>query len=235
MKNRTCCTIYSDYYLEIETNCLPNYSITKTYNKDHIINFKIPTQTTPDPSGFWGPYYLKEKYFLPYGPIGISINGVPFFSREKENKTNLEINYFYDQLPINISFYDSESKFSNLNELFCYQLDNQIHSNIIGFSFDGYPIYGPIGWDSQRKIKIMTSSYQNQEYVDESGDLDICNGIFGPTPDYPDGVYHYHATIKVNEDGKPELEDGQIISVYPHLISRYRGIPEARNFIEIEE
>ena len=53
MKDRKCCTIYSDYYLEIETNCLPNYSITKTYNKDHIINFKIPTQTTPDPSGFW--------------------------------------------------------------------------------------------------------------------------------------------------------------------------------------
>ena len=26
MKDRKCCTIYSDYYLEIETNCLPNYS-----------------------------------------------------------------------------------------------------------------------------------------------------------------------------------------------------------------
>lgn len=232
MKDRKCCTIYSDYYLEIKTNCLPNYTITKTFNKDSIINFKIPTETKPDPSGFWGPYYLKEKYFLPFGPIGVSVSGVPFFSREKENELIPDINYFYDQLPIDTSVYDSESEFSNVSELFCYQLENQIHSNIIGFSFDGFPIYGPIGWNSEKKVKIITSSYQNQKYVPGSGDLDICNGVFGPTPEYPNGVYHYHATIKVNKDGTPELKDNQIISVYPHLIARFRGIPEVRNFIE---
>lgn len=235
MKDRKCCTSYTDYYLEIDSNCLPNYTITEKYDKDKIVNFKIPIETKLDPSGFWGPYDLKEKFFLPLGPIGVSVNGVPFFSRERDNKDNPEVNYFYNQLPNNVSVYEAKSKFSNLNDLFCHQLENQTHSNIIGFSFDGFPIYGPIGWDSEKNVKLMTSSYQDSEYIDNSGDLDICNGIFCPTPDYPNGIYHYHATIKVNEDGKPKLEDGQVVSVYPHLIARYRGIPEVRSFIEPEE
>ena len=44
----------------------------------------------------------------------------------------------------------------------------------------------------QRKVKIMRSSYNGSQdingiptYFEVSGDLDICNGIFGPTPEYP--------------------------------------------------
>src|ERR1051326_7032907 len=32
------------------------------------------------------------------------------------------------------------------------------------------------------------------EYVKGSGDLDECNGRFGPTTEYPQGTYHYYLT-----------------------------------------
>lgn len=49
-------------------------------------------------------------------------------------------------------------------------------SHIIGIAFDGYPIYG------DRDI--------NGAQVAASA-LDACNGITSPTPEFPDGVYHY--------------------------------------------
>ncbi|MEM6737100.1 MAG: YHYH protein [Bacteroidota bacterium] len=36
--------------------------------------------------------------------------------------------------------------------------------------------------------------FQDYEFVDGSGDLDECNGRFGPTPDAPDGEYYYVVT-----------------------------------------
>ena len=49
-------------------------------------------------------------------------------------------------------------------------------SHIIGFGFDGFPVYG------DRDI--------NGDEVDPAG-LDECNGLESPTPEFPDGIYHY--------------------------------------------
>jgi hypothetical protein len=49
-------------------------------------------------------------------------------------------------------------------------------SHIIGIAFDGFPIYGDRDIDGRR----LTAD-----------DLDQCNGITSPTPEFPDGVYHY--------------------------------------------
>ncbi|MBT4407996.1 MAG: YHYH protein, partial [Euryarchaeota archaeon] len=38
------------------------------------------------------------------------------------------------------------------------------------------------------------------EYIEGLGNLDVCNGHFGPTPDFPDGIYHYHSTM-LNGEG----------------------------------
>ena len=54
----------------------------------------------------------------------------------------------------------------------------QSASELFGYAFDGYPIYGS---------------------ADEGGsvptDLDACNGHTSLTADYPEGVYHYHASL----------------------------------------
>ena len=94
------------------------------------------------------------------------------------------------------------------------------HSPLLGYAFDGYPIYGPLGYDKSdsnynnnsneglRSVKFLKSSYTstikdsngNPIYVSGSGDLDYCNGIFSKTPEYPNGIYHYICTIDIDSD-----------------------------------
>ncbi|MEL0336710.1 MAG: YHYH protein, partial [Euryarchaeota archaeon] len=94
---------------------------------------------------------------------------------------------------------------------------NGSHSPVIGVAMDGYPIYGLLGYDDQMNVVEMKSSYKLKEgetgyngiddyvYDQGLGHLDVCNGHFGPTPDFPDGIYHYHSTMMngVGEMGFP--------------------------------
>ena len=63
----------------------------------------------------------------------------------------------------------------NITAVSCTQFP-QKNTEIMGFAMDGYPIYG---------------QYETANELPTG--LDGCNGHFGVTTDYPDGVYHYHA------------------------------------------
>lgn len=93
-----------------------------------------------------------------------------------------------------------------------------IHSPIVGWSYDGCPIYGPYGFaniDGTGGIIKMRSgyTYQNnigsvfnlvEQYVFLSvGNLDKHNGRFCITPEFPKGVYAYFCTL--NESNTPEF------------------------------
>ncbi|WP_247687359.1 YHYH protein [Pseudoalteromonas luteoviolacea] len=91
---------------------------------------------------------------------------------------------------------------------------------LIGWAADGFPIYARYGYsdaeNAQSALKVMEGSYQlvegvsnsrpstsvyalgtfaqDWEYVAGSGDLDECNGRYGVTPEFPQGIYHYYAT-----------------------------------------
>ena len=102
-------------------------------------------------------------------------------------------------------------------------------SGIIGWAYDGNPIYGPFGYsdpeDSVSTITRLSSGYVlDTSYTDRpsgfasgffvedykftnSGNLDQYNGRFGKTPEFPNGVYAYFATI--NSSGDP---------VFPYFI-----------------
>lgn len=53
------------------------------------------------------------------------------------------------------------------------------HSLMIGVLADGFPVY---------------ANYDVGGIVVTNDDLDECGGQFGPTPEFPDGIYHYHLT-----------------------------------------
>ena len=95
------------------------------------------------------------------------------------------------------------------------------HSPIIGWAYDGNPIYGPYGYDRKDGgvVRIMRSSYslkttrengppistfplgffvEDYEYLGD-GDLDENNGRYCITPDYPNGTFAYFATINPSE------------------------------------
>jgi hypothetical protein len=54
--------------------------------------------------------------------------------------------------------------------------------------------------------------------------LDECNGVEGPTPESPSGLYHYHCTIDPQA-----LPQGRVEPVFPYLLAKYRGVPDQRN------
>ena len=97
---------------------------------------------------------------------------------------------------------------------------NDTSMTLAGWAADGYPVYARYGYstatDSSSTLKVITGSYQlktevtdtrpsveliplgaftqDYEYVEGSGDLDDCNGRFGMTPEFPEGIYHYFVT-----------------------------------------
>ena len=104
---------------------------------------------------------------------------------------------------------------------------------LVGYAADGFPVYTSYGYTDPKEpkspLKKLRSSYQlkkgerpngpggvydgtftqDYEYVAGSGDLDECNGITGPTPDYPEGTYHYHITTE-----------------FPQLSRLWKGTPD---------
>jgi hypothetical protein len=106
------------------------------------------------------------------------------------------------------------------------EVDSNIHSPIIGWAYDGNPIYGPYGYefkDGTGRVKRMISGYrkiqspdrpnfpsgffvEDHEYIGAEDTLDVAsnsdvvldrnNGRFCVTPEYPNGVYAYFCTIE---------------------------------------
>lgn len=90
----------------------------------------------------------------------------------------------------------------------------------VGWAADGYPVYARYCYDDSTdatsNIKRCEGSFEldtvadtgrpdtswvplgaftsDWNYVEGSGDLDECNGRFGVTPEFPDGIYYYMAT-----------------------------------------
>lgn len=134
-----------------------------------------------------------------------------------------------------------------------YSIDSNVHSPLIGFSYDGYPVYGAYGYknaDGTGGISRIKSGYQlrniatrtvwadgtdvpdgpavsatyplgyfreDYEFVAHAGQadyLDVHNGRFCVTPEYPNGMYCYFATVDANWN-----------SAYPYLIGpTYYGV-----------
>lgn len=92
---------------------------------------------------------------------------------------------------------------------------------LVGWAADGFPVYANFGYQDPKNaksaLKKMRSSYrlklgdrpkstsgpsgkydgnftEDYEYVSGLGDLDECNGRFGVTPEFPQGIYHYYIT-----------------------------------------
>lgn len=119
------------------------------------------------------------------GPIGVAINGVPFFNQYAAMNSPLEneIETFdqYNGHPQEMGQYHY-----HIEPLYLTAVYGE--SALLGFLLDGFPVYGPVE-DGQ----LVTSS-----------DLDIYHGHSHVTADYPNGIYHYHITADdpyLNGDG----------------------------------
>ena len=55
-------------------------------------------------------------------------------------------------------------------------------------------VAGPGGGNNPNTPIPMGAFTQDYEYVEGLGDLDECNGRFGVTPEFPEGIYYYVVT-----------------------------------------
>ena len=121
------------------------------------------------------------------------------------------------------------------------------HSPIIGWAYDGNPIYGPYAYSDPNntasalrlvrsgyvldtsRVENRPSSFAGGFFVDDytfndSGDLDIHNGKFCKTPEFPDGTYAYFVGIKT------DTATNTLTPAYPYFVGdTYRSVYEADN------
>ena len=110
------------------------------------------------------------------------------------------------------------------------------HSPIIGWAYDGHPIYGPSGYSNPTggDVKLLTSGYvsgiatnrpnpqnSNGEFLFPQGyfvedftysddyDLDEHNGRFCKTPEFPRGTYAYFSTVNLETDSEGSFKNNK--------------------------
>jgi len=146
-----------------------------------------------------------------------------------------------------------------------YVIDSTVHSPLLGFAYDGFPIYGAYGYKNANGtggIVRMKSAYQlrnisvrthyadgtdvtngpavnttfplghyREDYefvnppVGEEEYLDVHNGRFSITPEYPAGIYCYFTTVDENWN-----------SAYPYVVGpTFYGTVTASKVTSISE
>lgn len=174
-------------------------------------------------------------------------------------------NYHHHQNPSAFRF--DLSVISNVCDLYVsdglYTLDSTQHSPLLGFAYDGYPIYGAYGFRNAngsggitrmksgyrlRNISVRNTNaagqtvsagpavsttyplgYFREDYEFVSGSspdvLDVHNGRFAVTPEYPNGTYAYYCTVDKNWN-----------SAYPYAVGpTFYGVYANRKVTSITE
>jgi len=242
---------YDNTYVYVKSSGVPSYykfannngNVNAAVDKKYV--FKI--SRTPQPAA-------TPPSNLNGGPCGLVIDGSTFFNpedaRSYQNANNWhQLAYYFESMDFDSTYGHSSPQ----NEYHHHVVDiayvdtsvHNKHSPLIGFAFDGYPVYGPYGYsdanDASSAIKRMTPSWQKRnitqrtayangtnlqpsqygpavggqyplgcyredyEYIASSGTLDTHNGRFCKTPEYPNGIYAYFATIdSLNKPLYPE-------------------------------
>lgn len=137
------------------------------------------------------PRKVARTFSLPFGAMGLIISGSPVYNPYEGDGMTVAMNANFtlmNQDGQQVAFMDACSghpsphpveqyHYHGLPGCVAAQVDEPDGpSHIIGFAFDGFPVYG------DRDI--------NGEPIDPTT-LDECNGIESPTVEFPDGIYHY--------------------------------------------
>ncbi len=226
---------YNTANVYVKTSGVPNYYVDgASVNNAVDLNAtwvipRIPTVATT-PTGVMG------------GQQGLMLDGSVFFhpgdarSYMNANVWN-QLAYYFEGVDMDVS--NGHSTPTNMyhhhfDNLKLHGWDSTQHSPIVGYAWDGYPVYGPYGYknaDGTGGIKRITSSYttksyttrtsgpavsttypigcyiEDWQYTTGAGDLDAHNGRMCKTPEYPGGTYAYFTTV-----------DASLKPYYPYFV-----------------
>ncbi len=143
----------------------------------------------------------------------------------------------------------------NIGQNFAELSSGVIHSPLLGYAYDGNPIYGPYAYSDPLggQIERMVSGYvlnanssselrppgfESGYFIDDyefigTGSLDEYNGRFCITPEFPDGIYAYFYTVVISTSGGGQnIPSGIAIPSYPYVIGpKFKDVPIINNFL----
>ncbi len=237
---------YSTDYIYVSATCIPGYDIGPwKANPNTASNQNFVFKITRKPTKNTG---TASKVGL--GHVGIWSNGVSIYNASDGMSYNNagvwnRNAYFFEGISFDncLGHPAQNGEYHHHVSPKCLynSVDSSKHSPIIGYAWDGFPIYGAYAYtntDGTGKIKRMNSSYkvksivtrtngpnpdqtyplgcfmEDYEFVAGYGDLDERNGRYCITPDYPSGTYAYFVTIDENQT-----------PVFPYVMySTYYGV-----------
>jgi len=228
--------------------------------QDHV--FKIPRAPQAATGAHTG---------TPLGPIGVLSNGVPFFNALDAFSYNNQGIWHQNAVVAEAVSFDGCEGHPQMTGVYHHHmiptcLLNELgdtpaeHSPIIGYAFDGFPIYGPYGYSdpssASSAVVRMNSGYRERNITVRHTLPDgttLPSGQWGPnvSSNYPLGMYvedfefvaglgeldQYNGRFSVT----PDYPAGTYLYVatidssgdpsYPYLVGpEYYGVPETDNF-----
>ena len=189
------------------------------------------------------PFFTKDDGVITAGNNELQYSHLyaPRVLRESSYVVDAEANTIYGQ--------------SDLSKVSGIEVDSDQHSPILGFAYDGNPIYGPYGYTTRTggAVTQMKSGYSlniksgrpplskfpegffvndyTHTNVTDSTILDENNGRFGVTPEYPNGTYAYFMTVNNLQTEDSGIFEKYKKPVFPYIIGeKYNSIPNEFNF-----
>jgi hypothetical protein len=190
--DQACLILESQGYPNHPTAIFPNDSNPNSIRVQDF-KFRLPLR----------PREAKQITRLPMGPVGMALNGVVFFNPFEAGGMNAVEGYdevWLDSCcghPQQTGVYHYHKYPSCVKSPFAD--DGKQHSPVIGFAFDGFPIYGPY-----EAAGVFAKDLQGPST------LDVCNGHRDD-----ERGYHYHVTpglfpyILGGYRGEPELSNNR--------------------------
>ena len=181
------------------------------------------------------------------------------FVSESINDNSLEYCHLYAPRPLRSNTYvisgsdETQYGISDLTLAGGIEKTSSYHSPILGWAYDGNPIYGPYGFTDPQggNISQMISGYELktnptnrpptslfplgyfiEDYIfTDRGDLDVHNGRFCVTPDYPTGRYCYFSTLNTFSVDSTGPFKNYRRPVFPYLVGdTFYSKPNITNF-----
>lgn len=189
---------YDDNYMTVLSQGLPNHKTAMFPNSRNPNSIKVQSYTFKIPLK---PQKADVITGLPMGPIGVALNGVPFYNPYNAEGLIALDGYSEEWLDSCCGHPDQNGQYHYHKYPVCtkspFKDKGDQHSPLIGFAFDGFGIYGP--WESKG---VMAQDLTGDTALDEcNGHTDLVRG------------YHYH--VSPNK--------------FPYVLGGYRGVPEVSN------
>lgn len=193
---------YSDGFVYVSASCVPSYTIGPWQgnpNTPKNQNFVYKITRSPQKNN-------GTLTATPLGHIGVWSNGVSIFNAKDARTYNNQGVWNQNAIIVEGASFDDclghpapgGEYHHHLNPRCLYDSkDSSKHSPIIGYSFDGYPIYGAFGFantDGTGNITRMRSTFRLRSITDRTTLADgtiLTSGQYGPAigGQYPLGYY----------------------------------------------